>query len=201
MGKYRRGSIISIPKKKKLNTKISTEEELIWGNNVMPHMIWKRNFLEAQGYGIDENILYQDKMSAMVLEKNRNKSSTQNTKHINVRYHFIKDRLETRELVIKHCPTEEMLGENLTKPFQGEMFMKSRSEIMNIPDDLDMDDMGMDGTGFKKGITCKLHNETDPGLPQECVGDCGKVGMEDGAKECPDGGTHNGMYDAVILEK
>ena len=55
---------------------------------------------------------------------------------------------------------------------------------MNIPDDLDMDDMDMEGTGLKKGITCKLHNNTDPGCSQECVGDCGKVGRKNGAMEC-----------------
>ena len=33
------------------------------------------------------------------------------------------------------------------------------------------------------------------------VGDCDKVERENGAKECPKGGTHNGTYDAVILEK
>ena len=27
------------------------------------------------------------------------------------------------------------------------------------------------------------------------------MGRENGAKECPDGGTHNGKHDAVILEK
>ena len=32
-------------------------------------------------------------------------------------------------------------------------------------------------------------------------GDCEKVGMETGAKECPHEGTRNGTYDAVILEK
>ena len=47
----------------------------------------------------------------------------------------------------------------------------------------------------------KLHNKNDPGSPQEFVGDCDKVGRKNGAKECPDGGTHNGTYDAVILEK
>ena len=72
---------------------------------------------------------------------------------------------------------------------------------MNIPDDLDMGEMGMDGTGLKKGITWKLHNETGPGCPQECVGDCDKVGRGNSAKELPDGVTHNGTYDAVILEK
>ena len=33
------------------------------------------------------------------------------------------------------------------------------------------------------------------------IGDCDKVGRKNGAKEYPDGGTHNGTYDAVILEK
>ena len=65
-------------------------------------MLWTRYFLEAQVYGIDENILYQDNMSAMLLEKNRKIYITKNTKHINVRYYFIKDRVETGDVVIEH---------------------------------------------------------------------------------------------------
>ena len=41
----------------------------------------------------------------------------------------------------------------------------------------------------------------NPGFPQECVRDCDKVGRKNGAMECPNGGTHNGTYNAVILEK
>ena len=36
---------------------------------------------------------------------------------------------------------------------------------------------------------------------EACVGGCGKVGRKNSAMECPDIGTHNGTYDAVILEK
>ena len=201
MGENGRGSIISISKKQKLNTKISTEAELIGADDVMPQMLWTRYLLESQGYGIDENILYQDNMSAMLLEKNGEKSSTKNMKHINVRYYCIKYQVETRDVLIKHCPKEKMLGGNFTKPFQDALFRKFRAEIMNVPDDLDMVKMGMDGKGFKKGITLKLHNETDHGCPQECVGDCGKVVRKNCANECPDRGTHNSMYNAVILEK
>ena len=61
--------------------------------------------------------------------------------------------------------------------------------------------MGIYGKGLKRGITCKLYNETDHGCPQECVGDCGKVGRENGAMEFPDGGTHNGTYDVFIFKK
>ena len=58
-----------------------------------------------------------------------------------------------------------MLGDHFTNPFQGALFRKFRVEMMNILDDLYMGEMGMDGTGFKKGITCKLHNDTDNGFP------------------------------------
>ena len=82
-------------------------------------------------------------MIAMLLENNRKKFSTKNTKHINVRYYFIKDWVETGDVVIEHCPMEKMLGDHFTKPLQGALFRKFRAEIMNIPDDLDMGEMGM----------------------------------------------------------
>ena len=79
-------------------------------------------------------------------------------KHINLLYYFIKDRVETRGVVIEHCPTEKMLGDHFTKPLQGALFSKFRAEIMNIPDDLDMGEIYVYGKGLKKGITCKLNN-------------------------------------------
>ena len=74
----------------------------------------------------------------MLLENNRKKPSTKHTKHINVRYYFINNWVETEDVVIKYCPTKEMLVDYFTKPLQGALFKKSRAEIMNIPDDLDM---------------------------------------------------------------
>ena len=100
-------------------------------------------------------------------------------------------------MVIEHFLTEKMLGDHFTKPLQGALFSKFRAEIMNIPDDLDMGEMGMDRKGLNKGITCKLHNETDPRFPQECVGDCGKTGRENGAMECPNIRVRRGTYDTV----
>ena len=124
MGKGGRGSIISIPKKQKLNTKSSLEAKLIRVDDAMPRMLWIRYFLEAQGYGIDENILYQDNMSVMLLEKNGKKSRPKNSKHLNVHYYLIKSRVETGDVVIEHCPTEKMLGNTFTNPLQGELFRK-----------------------------------------------------------------------------
>ena len=118
-----------------------------------------------------------------------------------MRYYFIKDRVEIGDVVIEHCPIEKMLGDHFTNPPKGALFRKFRAEIMNIPGDLDMGEMGMDGKGLKKGIMCKLHNETDPRCPKECVGDCGKAGRKNGAMECSNTGLHRGTYNTVKLKK
>ena len=181
-----------------------TESELIRADDAMPQMLWMRYLLEAQGYGIEENVLYRDKMSAILLENNSKKSITKNKKHNNVRYYFIKYRVESGEVIIEHCPRTKILGDHFTKPLQGVLFRKFRAEIMNISDDLDMDEMGMDGAGIKKGVMWKIHNETDPGFPQECVGDYENLGGRDGAEDRSDGRVGRvraDIYDSVILKK
>ena len=45
-----------------------------------------------------------------------------------------------------------MFGGPFTKPLQGALFRKFRSEIRNIPDDLDMVEMGMGEAGIKRKL-------------------------------------------------
>jgi hypothetical protein len=40
---------------------------------------------------------------------------TGKTKHIDIRYHFIRDLVKSGEVVIKYCPTEDMVADALTK--------------------------------------------------------------------------------------
>ena len=72
-----------------------------------------------------------------------------------------------------------MLADHFTKPLQGELFRKFRAELMNIPEDMDMEDMGWDGVDQPKGVTWKLHNETDPTSPQDCVGNYSGPSLDD----------------------
>jgi hypothetical protein len=68
--------------RQKLNTKSSTEAELVGVNDVMPQILWTRYFLEAQGYGVEDSLVYQDNQSAILLEKNGRASSGKRTRHI-----------------------------------------------------------------------------------------------------------------------
>ena len=69
-------------KKQKLNTKSSTEAKLIGADDALRQVLWTKYLIEAQGYGIDEKIMYPDNLSAMLLETNGRRLSTKKTKHI-----------------------------------------------------------------------------------------------------------------------
>jgi hypothetical protein len=129
MGK---GSIYSVATGQKLVARSSTESELIGVHDVMPQIIWTSYFLQAQGQKVKDSIVYQDNMSSMLLEKNGRRSSTKRTRHINIRYFFVADRVAQGEVRIEHCPTLDMWADYFTKPLQGALFYKMRDQIMNI---------------------------------------------------------------------
>ena len=64
------GFLISHSMKQKLNTKSSTESEVVGVDDFMPVTIWTRNVLKSQDYGVTENIVFQDNKSALLLENN-----------------------------------------------------------------------------------------------------------------------------------
>ena len=116
--------------KQKLNTKSSTETEVVGASDYLPYNIWMRHFMEAQGYSLKNNVYYQDNQSAMKMEKNGRNSCTGNSRHINIRYFFIKDQVDAKKLEIMYCPTGQMLADYFTKPLQGKLFHMFREVIM-----------------------------------------------------------------------
>jgi hypothetical protein len=118
--------------KQKLNTRSSTESELVAVDGCIPVICWTHYFLESQGYGVFENILYQDNQSAILLEKNGKTSSSKWTKHINIRYFFVTSRIVNNELSVEWCPTGQMIADYMTKPLQGTLFQQFRDHIMGV---------------------------------------------------------------------
>jgi hypothetical protein len=127
-----RGYPISSFTKQKLNTHSSTESKLVGVDDLMPAVLWTRQFLEAQGYGVRENIILQDNKSAILLEKNGKASSSKLMKHISIQYFFVTDMIKTGKVSIKWCPTLDMVADLWTKLNQGALFLKYRNEIMGM---------------------------------------------------------------------
>jgi hypothetical protein len=84
--------------KQKLNTRSSTDTKIVGADAFMSAICWTRYFMKAQGYGVKDNVLFQDNKSSILLEKNGKASSSKRTKHINIRYFFITDRVKKEEV-------------------------------------------------------------------------------------------------------
>jgi hypothetical protein len=96
--------------KQKLNTRSSTETEIVGADNFMPAIYWTRYFMKAQGYGVNDNVLFQDNKSSILLENNGKASSRKRTKKINILYFFIIDIVSNEEVSVVWCPTGDMIG-------------------------------------------------------------------------------------------
>ena len=118
--------------KQKLNTKSSTEDELVGVDGVLTQVIWTRYFLKEQGYVIQDNFIYQDNHSAIRLEKNGKRYSSKRTRHINIRYCFIAYRIMKQEAFVEFCPNFDMIGDYFTKALQGSQFRRFRNIVLGV---------------------------------------------------------------------
>jgi hypothetical protein len=107
--------------KKKLVAKSSTEAELIGVSDGLSQALWTCNFLQAQGIKVKPVNLKQDNKSTICMVE-KGKSTNPRTRHVAIRYFFVKDRMENGEVEIAYLPTELMVADFFTKPLQGELF-------------------------------------------------------------------------------
>jgi hypothetical protein len=129
------GAPISLSRKQKLNVRSSCEGELVGIDDALPSILWTRYFIESQGYTVDQNIVYQDNKSTILLANNGRWSSSKRTKHIKSRFFFIKDCVDRKEISVEHQPSERMYSDILTKPKQGKAFRRDRAMLMNCSED------------------------------------------------------------------
>ena len=94
-------------------------------------MLWSRQFLMHQ-----RNVehwqpskIYQDNQSTIILAT-KGCAALSRSRHINLRFFHIKDRIASGELHIEYLPTKDMIADILTKPLQGELFRKLRDLLL-----------------------------------------------------------------------
>ena len=127
---FRIGALHTKSTKQKLNTKSSTEAELVGVSEYLPYHIWLINFLEHQGYKMKEKLLFQQNESTIRMEVNSRNSCTGNSRHVDIRFFFIHDRDKDGEVKVVYCPTNKMVADFFTKPLQGSLFKKFRASVM-----------------------------------------------------------------------
>lgn len=124
------GTVYVCSKKQKMVAKSSTEAELLALGDELTSVLFAQHFLQAQGYAEKPAIVFQDNQSTIVMAEKGRSTSTR-TRHISIRYFFVKDYIDRKEIEIRYKPTEDMLADFFTKPLQGELFLKIRNLVMN----------------------------------------------------------------------
>ncbi|KAL5825678.1 hypothetical protein ACOSQ3_021741 [Xanthoceras sorbifolium] len=91
----------------------TTEAEYVAVTEASKEMVWLQSFLEELGKKQEDNVLYCDSQSAIHLAKNPSFHSR--TKHIQLRYHFIRSLLEDRILKLEKISGAQNPADMLTK--------------------------------------------------------------------------------------
>ena len=149
------GTLHNKSSKQKLNTKITTESEVVGVSEYLPYNLWQVHFFYHQGYDIRNSIIYQDSESAIKMERNGRNSCTGNSRHIDIKYFWAKDKVDRKEVRIEYCPTTLMLTDYFTKPLQGNVFRRFRQGIMGY---VHINDLLLDPDFLLKERVEKLHN-------------------------------------------
>jgi hypothetical protein len=100
-------------KKQNLVTKSSTEAEYVAISTASDEVLWLQKLVKDIHDNNYPILIREDNQSCIKLIKNFTHSDR--SKHIDVRYHSIRERLQSNQIEIEYCPTTEMTADVLTK--------------------------------------------------------------------------------------
>lgn len=116
----------------KLVTTSSTEAELVAIYDGLDFVIWIRRVLEWLGVPQRPTKLYQDNTSTITMVHMGRGSSGSHTKHIDIRYFFVKQFVDDHTIVIDHLAREHMLADFFASPRTGQTFRRMRNLLLGM---------------------------------------------------------------------
>ncbi|KAJ9564972.1 hypothetical protein OSB04_000938 [Centaurea solstitialis] len=129
------GKLVSWTSKKQNSVSTSTvEAEYVAAGICCAQVLWLRNQLQDYDIQLSKIPIYCDNTSAIAIANNPVLHSM--TKHIEVRYHFIRDHVMNGDIELHFVPTEYQLADLFTKPLDVTRFNMLISELRMLnPDD------------------------------------------------------------------
>jgi hypothetical protein len=105
----------------------TAEAEYIDVGHCCAQLLWMRQTLRDYGYKLSKVFFLCDNESAIRMTDNPVKHSC--TKHIDIRYHFLRDHQQRGDIEIAYVSTKEQLADIFTKPLDEKTFTKLRNEL------------------------------------------------------------------------
>ena len=127
------GAVSWASKKQPVVTLSTTEAEFIAAASCACQAVWVRRMLEKLDHeSAGTTIIYFDNSSTIKLSKNPVMHGR--SKHIDVRFHFLRDLTRDGVVTLMHCHSQEQLADIMTKPITRMVFEKLRM-MMGVCDD------------------------------------------------------------------
>ena len=105
----------------------TTEVGYIVAGSCCAQILWMKNQLMDYDVKYKRTPIFCDKTSAIAITHNPVIHSR--TKHIDIRYHFIRDHIDKRHVEIHFIPTDKQLADIFTKPLDDNTFKRLVSEL------------------------------------------------------------------------
>jgi len=124
------GDPISWASKKQRTVALSTcEAELYAEAAAIQEVLWLRGLLAELGLQSNTgSTVYGDNQSAIAVSKNGVKG--ERTKHVDIKYHFVTETVESGVVLLKWIPTAEQQADIFTKALSAPVFMQFRKQLM-----------------------------------------------------------------------
>ena len=104
---------------------ISNGSRYVACSSTIHEAVWLRRFLQDIGVvktTFEPVTLYCDSMDALAYIKDSKYHGK--TKHIQIRYNFVREMITQNEVALKHIPTNEMVVDPFTKPVARDAFVR-----------------------------------------------------------------------------
>ena len=114
-----------LSKKKASIVQSSTEAEYVAASIAAQEAIWLRELLgDLKFYQEQPTIIQEDNQGAIAMLKNPKFHGRM--KHIDIKCHFVRDKVENNEIMLKYCQTKDMVADTFTKALPKSQFERFR---------------------------------------------------------------------------
>ena len=109
----------------------STEAEYVTVTSAAQEALWFQALLKELGYNQETVILHEDNEACINLTKNP--QEYKRTRHIQVKYHFVRKLVQAGKIKLQYCKTQDQLADILTKGVNGPRLLRI-SEMLGLKD-------------------------------------------------------------------
>jgi hypothetical protein len=122
-------AVIARSKKQTIVADSSTYSEWIAAHSASHYIVWARSLLSEMGFTQHTpTTLYEDNKSTIALLNQP--SNANRTKHVAIRFSYLRERIEEKEITMEYLKTEDMISDILTKPLARIPFVHLRDLLL-----------------------------------------------------------------------